>query len=61
MNKEFTKKMVDLYNFLIDRNMSGGEVYFSNGIIFKCKIDINILEDIKPVIDLTKAEVRKYE
>ena len=46
-DKEFNKKMVDLYNYLAHRNMTGGEVHFQDGIIFKCEIEEYDTEEIK--------------
>jgi len=59
-DKEFNKKMVDLYDYLADRNMTGGEVHFQDGIIFRCEIDITnwINKPEIPVIDFQKARVR---
>lgn len=50
--EEFEEKMVDLYKLLRSEKMGKGEVYFTNGIVFRCEIDATNWVN-KPVIDLT--------
>ena len=58
--KEFEEKMVDLYKLLRSEKAGKGEVYFKNGIVFRCEIDMTNWVD-KPVIDLTDAITESEE
>lgn len=52
--KEFEEKMVDLYKLLRSEKMGKGEIYFIDGIVFRCEIDMTNWVN-KPIINLTDA------
>jgi len=58
--KEFEEKMVDLYKLLRSEKMGKGEIYFKDGIVFRCEIDMTNWVN-KPVIDLTDAITESEE
>lgn len=58
--KEFEEKMVDLYKLLRSEKAGKGEIYFKDGIVFRCEIDMTNWVN-KPVIDLTDAITESEE
>jgi len=58
--KEFEEKMVDLYKLLRSEKAGKGEIYFKDGIVFRCEIDMTNWVN-KPVIDLTDAIAESEE